>query len=74
MKMLYERIHLILTLTGRPIIVFWWGIALWMAELIVIWSDFLPGILSYPLSFIIGGAGALCIFQAVELRRRKGGG
>jgi hypothetical protein len=70
---LYKRFKTILTVTGRPAVLAWWGVALWLAALILIWADFIPYVLQLFLAAFCGGFGMFMFIQAGELKRRQNG-
>jgi hypothetical protein len=73
MRLLYQRIRTLLYATGKPRVIFWWGVAFMMMAIIWIWADFVPALLSYFLSAFCAGFGMFLMMQASDLKRRQRG-
>jgi hypothetical protein len=73
MRKLYHRFKLILTVTGEPRVIAWWGVVFILAACVTIWADFVPEILAIFVAAFQAGFGMFLLMQAGDLKRRRNG-
>lgn len=73
MNDLYQRFKLIVTTTGQPRVIFWWGVVFMLVAIVWIWADFVPALVSYVVAAVCAGFGMFLMIQASDLKRRKNG-